>query len=415
MKDSSIFACRMWLFVFILISCVLVEVKCANATDKTTLNAALLTGYNPNVLPGSDYSTQLLNINVSFMFSSLQSFVEVTGELSIVGYFEIFWKDERLAWDPATYNYVNGTHLKQKEIWTPPFMLVDSAEDVKIIGDEDMHLSVDYTGVVMWSPPARILSACDADVTYYPFDRQTCVMRYMPWGYTASEIQLNVIYSSFLMDIFSENPTWKLISTGFKSVQTPFLRFEMSVQFERRNAFFVVNLILPIIFMCLTNMFVFLIPADSGDRMGFSTTLLLTIAVFLSIVTAALPQSSTPSISLLCYLLIVHILLSMLVMICTIIGLRMFMKPPEEPVPKWLAKLTRFVHVITCKKHKVNPEKTEKKDEVEDMTENDDKKVDDYITWIVVSNAFDKICMGFFMMTAMSFNLTFLFVLSTSS
>ncbi|OWF50205.1 acetylcholine receptor subunit beta-type lev-1-like [Mizuhopecten yessoensis] len=406
--------------LFILISCVYIEVQCANATDKTSLNAALLTGYNPSVHPGSDYTTQLLNINVSFVLVSIKSFEEQTGELSIMGYFNIYWTDERLAWDPSSYSNINGTNTKQKEIWTPPFILADSSEDVSIIGDEDMPLSIYYTGVVLWSPPGTISSTCNADVTYYPFDLQTCLLRFMPWGYTTAEIQINAISSTLSLSIFSQNPTWELTSTKLETSQSPMLNFQMTISFKRRDTFFIVNLILPVVFMCFINMFAFQIPLETGDRLGFATTLLLTIAVFLSVVTDALPQSSTPSIPLLCYLLIIHILLSMMIVFCTIFGLRLYVRPSDEPVPKWVIKLTKFVHVITCNRKKISDKSDSKVSAVtnrDDGGKCDDQSIDTEdtgMTWMTVSNAFDKFFMLFFMMVAMICNLSFIFLLSSS-
>ncbi|XP_069101744.1 acetylcholine receptor subunit beta-like [Argopecten irradians] len=405
---------KLWMLVILLTIYRFEGVLCANATDKTALNTALLSGYSATVHPGSNYSSQL-QINVSFMFSSLQSFVEITGELSIVGYFQIYWIDERLSWNPASHDNLQSTTVLQKEIWTPPFILVDSAGDLNLIGDDELHVNIDYTGLVSWMPPGRILAACNADVTNYPFDKQKCLLRYMPWGYSSAEILLNMPSSSMTMTIFSENPTWKLTETKLTAVNDlNFQRFEMTISFKRRDTFFIINLILPMIFMCFINMFVFCIPVETGDRLGYATTLLLTIAVFLSIVTAALPQSSTPSIALLCYLLIIHILLSTMIMFCVIFGLKMFFKPENAPVPGWMKKLTRLVHKLTCKKNKsqcINKVAVETKDgEVDSI----DSEEDDDIKWIDVSNAFDYVCFGGFMMAAMTSNLTFMFVLSMS-
>ncbi|XP_033739824.1 acetylcholine receptor subunit beta-type lev-1-like [Pecten maximus] len=416
MMGFNIFCGRLWLVVFILVSFTRDGVLCANSTDKSNLNTALLTGYKASVQPGSDYTSQL-GVNVSFMFSSLQSFVEVTGELSIVGYFEIYWIDERLSWDPSNYDNLTYTTMLQQEIWTPPFILVDSAGDLNLIGDDNLHLQILHTGKVYWSPPGRILSSCNADVTNYPFDKQSCLLRYMPWAYSSNEILLTAISPTLTLTIYSENPTWKLISTELKAVNDPqFQRFEMTITFKRRYAFYIINLILPMIFMCFINMFVFWIPIESGERMGYSTTLLLTIAVFLSIVTDALPQTSSPSIALLCYLLIIHILLSTMIMFCTIIGLRVYSKPADEPVPKLVEKFTRFVHVVTCKKNKPRCDNT-----VAAMTKDGEvcsvdsvKPDDNVITWMTASDAFDKVCFGSFMMVAMISNLSFLFLLSYS-
>jgi hypothetical protein len=49
--------------------------------------------------------------------------------------------------------------------------------------------------------------------------------------------------------------------------------------------------------MCILNIFVFLLPADSGERVGYAITVLLAIAVFLTISSDSLPATSNPRIS----------------------------------------------------------------------------------------------------------------------
>lgn len=46
-----------------------------------------------------------------------------------------------------------------------------------------------HTGKVVWKPPAIYKSFCEIDVEYFPFDEQTCFMKFGSWtydGYTVS-------------------------------------------------------------------------------------------------------------------------------------------------------------------------------------------------------------------------------------
>ena len=44
------------------------------------------------------------------------------------------------------------------------------------------------TGRVEWRPPAIYHSSCEMDVEYFPFDEQTCVMKFGSWTYDGYQV-----------------------------------------------------------------------------------------------------------------------------------------------------------------------------------------------------------------------------------
>ena len=44
------------------------------------------------------------------------------------------------------------------------------------------------TGRVEWRPPAIYHSSCEMDVEYFPFDEQTCVMKFGSWTYDGFQV-----------------------------------------------------------------------------------------------------------------------------------------------------------------------------------------------------------------------------------
>ncbi len=45
-----------------------------------------------------------------------------------------------------------------------------------------------HEGRVEWKPPAIYHSSCEMDVEYFPFDEQTCVMKFGSWTYDGFQV-----------------------------------------------------------------------------------------------------------------------------------------------------------------------------------------------------------------------------------
>ena len=60
-------------------------------------------------------------------------------------------------------------------------------------GNFEVTLSTKATlkanGLVEWKPPAIYHSSCEMDVEYFPFDEQTCVMKFGSWTYDGFQVQ----------------------------------------------------------------------------------------------------------------------------------------------------------------------------------------------------------------------------------
>lgn len=53
-----------------------------------------------------------------------------------------------------------------------------------------------YTGRVVWEPPAIYKSSCTIDVEFFPFDEQTCGMKFGSWTYDGFQVLSDIWYGS---------------------------------------------------------------------------------------------------------------------------------------------------------------------------------------------------------------------------
>jgi hypothetical protein len=107
-----------------------------------------------------------------------------------------------------------------------------------------------------------------------------------------------------------------------------------TIQLERQPLFMMMNLVVPIYIISVSNLLVFLLPLDSSDRVAFSVTMLLTFTVFMSMVTDELPATDT--LSNFNIFLLIQMVFSTVITICVLLIHYIYKKGDEKPSPKWL-------------------------------------------------------------------------------
>ena len=178
-----------------------------------------------------------------------------------------------------------------------------------------------------------------------------CELYFVPSGYAPFEASFVAVYDKADTTLFQENGVWQVTDTSVSATTAPMGGFQwllVRLDIKRRTSFYLVNELLPIGAMGVLNLLVFLLPPESGERVGYSITLLLAIAVFLTIASSSLPKTSFPTISVLCVKLLFDTFVSSLATFFTIIGLRFYHADEDSPVPACLAAMTKVILFRCC-------------------------------------------------------------------
>ncbi|XP_061185501.1 neuronal acetylcholine receptor subunit alpha-7-like [Saccostrea echinata] len=352
-------------------------------TDEKNLRTSLLTGYDKELRPGTD-RTFPLSVQAAFFLFSINEFDLNTGKLSLTGLFKISWIDERLSWNPVMYNQTNATSFKQNKVWIPNFININPYEDIKGLGSDLISVRVSSTGHCDWFAIQGLEVICDADVTKFPFDSQYCTMKFFIWGYLPHEIDVQFNSSEAFLTLYQENGIWD-ITDSTSHTQLNFYGYEeivIGLQLKRRTSYYIVFLMLPKIALTSLLGFVFLLPPESGERVGLSTTVLLSIVLYLTLIQDMLPESSEPSVSLIGYMLVSYVVSGAISVICVIFSLR-FQSSCQKPVPGFIMSFVKF-----CRKREKSLNTVEIFDSKSlEMDENEDS-----VTWTEVGRLFDKTC-----------------------
>ena len=417
------------LILFIFASCTIISVlHAATMNDTKTLLSDLFTDYNKDVRPIHEQFSAI-NVTIIAYMKSIQEFDEVQEKFSFVGALAVTWQDANMVWNPYNYGGIWQLPVSYKDVWVPDLILSSPSEAVNSLGKSWNKVRYYSTGYAVWVPVDLIESTCSVNVRNYPFDTQECMTSFNSMGYEESEVLLIPGQTEFDLSIYQENSLWAIAGTKV-SVQTvgTSSQIDLIVSLERKPSFVVINVILPILFLSLLNTLVFLLVPESGERVSYCVTVLLAVAVFMTIVSDMLPRSSEP-VPLISYKLMVDMILSSLIVVVTILNLRVYNKDKSTPVPTCLRTLYNILSCRKCKRTKVFSLKGDtKSSQIKGMTLHEDKDRDpgskfrhisdaieraDNVTWKQISFMVDWIC--FILFTSASSLSLICFVATTYS
>lgn len=74
-----------------------------------------------------------------------------------------------------------------------------------------LDCTVENSGKVVCIPSIRHEALCVADLTLYPFDKQTCSIVYGSWVHSGQEVSLKLADPAVLTNEFVQNGEWHLL------------------------------------------------------------------------------------------------------------------------------------------------------------------------------------------------------------
>ncbi|ESO82689.1 hypothetical protein LOTGIDRAFT_108943, partial [Lottia gigantea] len=215
------------------------------------------------------------------------------------GWFYITWVDEKLRWNPKDYGGIEEINVLQKDIWLPDFIATNSVRGHEFFGEDKVRIYINSTGCAVWEPGFTSTTACNMDVTMFPFDKQICTIRILPWMTSTKEIRVKTLgldltrflSPNYQFDIInSKSHLDEILFSGNPSTTLQGIIFELHL--KRKALFYQLNVIAPIAVLSLLCSVSFLVPPESGEKLTVSVTILLSITVFLGVVDENLPKTS---------------------------------------------------------------------------------------------------------------------------
>ncbi|XP_059832288.1 neuronal acetylcholine receptor subunit beta-3-like [Hypanus sabinus] len=254
------------------------------------------------------------------------------------------WYDYKLSWNPDDYGGINTIRVPSESIWLPDIVLYENAD-----GHFESSLMtkaiVKYNGTVRWAPPASYKSSCTIDVTFFPFDKQNCSMKFGSWTYDGGLVDLILVDEDVDQKDFFDNGEWEILNaTGIKGTRRdgyysyPFITYSFILR--RLPLFYTLFLIVPCLGLSLLTVLVFYSPSDEGEKLSLSTSVLVSLTVFLLLIEEIIPSSSRVIPLIGEYLLFTMIFVTLSIIVTVfVINVHHRSSTTYHPMAPWVKKL----------------------------------------------------------------------------
>ncbi|XP_076864250.1 cholinergic receptor, nicotinic, alpha 11 isoform X2 [Brachyhypopomus gauderio] len=260
----------------------LVQVSVQGPHQRALLKS-LLKDYNPMERPVANDS-QPLTVVLSLSLVQIMDVDEKNQVLTTNIWLNMRWYDHYLQWNQSEYPGVKNLRFTTDQIWTPDILLYNSA-------DEEFD-STFKTNVLVNSS-----GYCN----------------YLPPGVPGTRNEL-----------------------FYDCCKEPYPDVTFVVTIRRRTLYYALNLLIPCMLLSSMTLLIFLLPADSGEKISLGITVLLSLTVFMLLVAEIMPATSDSIPLIGQYFASIMIIVGMSV-IATVVVLQYHHHDPNGGnMPKWV-------------------------------------------------------------------------------
>ncbi|XP_078147481.1 acetylcholine receptor subunit delta [Centroberyx gerrardi] len=325
-------------------------------------------GYNKELRPVQKQQ-DVVDVYLALTLSNLISLKEVDETLLTNVWIEHTWTDYRLSWNVTEFDGIEVLRLPSSMVWLPEIVL-ENNNDAQFQVAYYCNVLVDPSGLCYWLPPAIFRSSCSISVNYFPFDWQNCTLKFTSLTYNAREITMLLKEDAnetskwtvewIIIDpaSWTENGEWEVIHLPAKRNSYKHIPMESNKHqditfyliIKRKPLFYIVNIIIPCVLISFLASLVYYLPADSGEKMTLSISVLLAQSVFLLLISQRLPETSMSIPLIVKYLMFIMVLVTVVVLNCVVVLNLHFRTPSTHVMTDWtkkffLERLPRFLRM----------------------------------------------------------------------
>ncbi|ELU07179.1 hypothetical protein CAPTEDRAFT_228745 [Capitella teleta] len=331
----------------------------ARETDEQRLLKMLMNNYDVNTRPVYNASHPV-NVKLGITLNQIFDVDERNQVMTTHIWLDQEWYDEKLTWDPELYNGLHTLRVPCHLIWKPDIILYNSADDYS--GYMSALAMVSDDGHVFWPPIVRARSTCSIDITYFPFDDQTCWLKFGSWAYDG--LQVDVLKREQPLDLsnYVHNGEWELINVKiernvvfYSCCPEPYPDVTFTLHISRRTLYYTYNVLVPCLMLSCLTLLGFWMPPEGGEKVTLGLTILLAFSVFMLLIAENMPATSF-YIPLIGAYIIVAMGITSTSVVCSVLVSHLHYKGKMgDQVPGVLLRICNFLdRLVKVRRHRMH-------------------------------------------------------------
>ncbi|KAL4622741.1 neuronal acetylcholine receptor subunit alpha-7-like [Arapaima gigas] len=308
-------------------------------THQRRLYKDLLMNYNPLERPVFNDSDSL-TVHFRLSLKQIMDLDEKNQVLTSNILLQLYWTDFYLQWNTTEYPGVTSVCFPDSQIWKPDILLYNSANE-KFDATFRTNILVNSSGHCQYLPSGIFKSTCYVDVRWFPFDLQKCDLKFGSWSYGVWSVDLQKMGAD--LTGYIANGEWDLVEVHghrnerfYDCCKDPYPDVTFTMVIRRRTLYYGLNLLLPCVLISTLALLVFLLPADSGEKISLGITVLLSLTVFMHLVAEMMPATSD-SVPLIAQYFATTMVIVGLSVVTTVFVLQFHYHDPDRgKMPQWM-------------------------------------------------------------------------------
>jgi hypothetical protein len=221
----------------------------------------------------------------------------------------IRWNDELLRWNESIYG--QQIAFRSGHIWTPDILAMNNVNNFKYENKETYLLGhannifdfnernkylvmVNPNGDCRWVFPMKLMSVCELDQQYFPFDVQTCLLEFKSSSHKSDQLELRKYENGVYLRLINEGEFDLVRAEAQETVypnrpDEPVIRITLCM--KRKITFYFNKIILPYFVFYIVTIFTYILPVEAGEKKSYSTSILISVMIYLKDVSMFIPKT----------------------------------------------------------------------------------------------------------------------------